>query len=85
MALRAGAVSHGGFDAPERHGDRRAETRAHPVDQPPGERHHEGVSQLESEDNPSVIRFAPAKLFFECRLQQSEDLAVDIIDGSGEE
>jgi len=77
-------VRHG-RRAPQGDGHRVAQARARPVDEAAGERHHQRIGQLESEDDPAVVRLAPVELGCERRLEQPEHLAIDVVDGGGEE
>jgi hypothetical protein len=77
-------VAHGRY-APHHHGQHIADPHAQPVDHSARQRHHQPVGQLKCGDDPAVIGFIPAEIFLEDRLQQPEHLAVDIVDGAGEE
>jgi len=55
------------------------------VDKPPGEQHGNRIDKLEHRRNVRVIGVAPAKLRGQLWRQQAEHLAVEVVDGGGEE
>lgn len=80
-----GSVSYRG-KAPQNDGEREADPCADFVHHPAREEQADGVGELETENNSRVNALVlPLKLFHECRLQNADDLAVDVIDGGGKE
>ncbi len=77
-------VRHRG-QAPYDQGDGIALFRPQPVDHPAGEQKSDRVGELEREDDIGVVDLAPAELLLECRLQDADDLAIDVVDGRREE
>ena len=71
--------------APDHDGQRIADACPQPVDDASGDGHHGGVSALKGEHHPAEVGFVPAKLPFEDGLQNTEDLAVDVVDSGREE
>ena len=55
------------------------------VDDATREQHPDGVGKLEAEDDRGIGPLIPAEFLFQGRLQQADDLAVDIVDRGGEE
>src|SRR5581483_4211449 len=47
--------------------------------------HHDGVSQLKGEDDPTVVAFRPAESLLEMRLKHRDGLPVNVVDGGGKE
>ena len=78
-------VAHGGH-APDDDRDGEAAPRAELVHHPAGQQQPDRVGELEGEDDGGVDALVlPAELLHEGRLQDADDLAVDVVDGGGEE
>ena len=72
-------------DAPDDQRDDVAFLGAEPVDHPAGEEKGDGVGELEREDDVGVVDLAPAELALQRRLQDPDDLPVDVVDRRREE
>ena len=77
-------MAHGG-QTPDGDEDDEALLDADAVDDATREHHADGVGELEAEDDGGVGPLIPAKLLLQGRLQQANDLTVDIVDCGGEE
>lgn len=78
-------VGHGG-EAPQDHGQGESAPRAHPIHDATGQQQADGVGQLEAENDGGINAFvAPLKFLHQRRFEDADDLAVNVIDGRGEE
>src|SRR5262249_61704326 len=77
-------VRHGG-EAPQRDGDRIADLRAVAIDEPAEEKQSDRVRPLERRVDQAELFVRPAQFTIEKLLDQGQDLAVDVINGCGEE
>ena len=57
-----------------------ARLRAEPIHHPAGEQEPDRVGELEREDDVGVVDLAPAELLLQRRLQDADDLPVDVVD-----
>ena len=51
----------------------------------PGEQQADGVGELEREHDVRVVDLGPAELLLQCRLEDADDLAIDVVDSRREE
>ncbi len=70
---------------PDGKGERIAEARADPVDDPAKTQIADGVGALKPKDDIRVGRLGPTQLGLQCRLQLPDRLSIDIVDGGGRE
>ena len=56
-----------------------------PIDQPAGDQKPDRVRELEREDDVAVVDFRPAELLLQRRLEDPDDLAIDVVDRRREE
>ena len=77
-------VAHRG-DAPQDDGGRVADLRPEAVHEPAEQEQAHRVGELEGPVHPAEGLVRPAELRVEELLDQGEDLAVDVVDGGGEE
>ena len=52
---------------------------------PAGEQQADRVGELEREDDVGVVDLGPAELLLQRRLEDADDLAIDVVDRRGEE
>ena len=71
----------GGGGAPGRDRDAIAEPRTKPVDEPTEGEHPHGIGRLEGRVDLAELGVGPVQLIVEDRLDQREDLPVDVVDG----
>ncbi len=71
--------------APQHNHDREAGAGAEPVHQPAGDQQADGIGELKGKDDVRVVDLGPAELGLEGRLEDADHLAVDVVDGRGEE
>src|SRR5690606_8779184 len=82
---RAGrCVKHRG-EAPQGNRDGHALARADAVEPAADHQQADAVAGLERGDDVAVIDFAPAHVLFDDRLEDAEDLAIDVVDRDDEE
>ena len=67
-------------DAPQDDGEDEAEAGAQLVHHPAGDQQTNRVGELEGEDDGRVIALAPRKQLLQIRLQDRDDLPVDVVD-----
>ena len=67
-------------DAPHNDSNRKAHARAQAIHEPPGEEEPDGVGKLKREDDVAVIELAPAELLLQRRLENADDLTIDVVD-----
>ena len=72
-------------NAPDNERDDEALLRPQPIDHPAGKEKGDGVRELEREDDVGVIDLGPAELLLKGRLQDADDLAIDVVDRRGKE
>ncbi len=70
---------------PDRHREGIAGAGADPVDQLAEDDVPDGICELETEDDVAVIDLGPVELLRQCRLENADDLAVDIVERGGSE
>ena len=66
--------------APQDDRNRESRTDAETVHDPPRHQESCGVGELKGEDDVGVVEFRPAELVLESRLQDPDDLPVDVVD-----
>ena len=66
-------------------GDRETDPRAHAIDEPAREQQPDRIGELEAEDDVGVVDLAPAVLLLQRRLEDADHLAIDVVDGRGQE
>ena len=71
--------------APHDERDREALLGPQPVDHPAGDQKPDRVGELEREDDVGVVDLAPAELLLQRRLEDADDLPVDVVDRRREE
>ncbi len=77
-------VRHRG-KAPDDDGDRESLARTKSVDDPAGDEQADAVGELKREHDVAVVDLRPAELTLQRRLQDADHLAIDVVDGGGEE
>ena len=77
-------VRHGG-DAPEDDRERKSTAAFQPVDHATHKDEADPIGQLKPEDDVAVIDLVPAQFGGEGGFENSENLAIDVVDGGGEE
>ena len=76
--------AHAG-ERPPRHRDRQTQLGADAIEDAAPDQHHHRVRDLERDDDAAVIELGPADLLLQVRREDAEHLAVDVVDGRGEE
>ena len=71
--------------APEQDRQGVTEPDAQAVDEPAGARVADGIGDLEGEDDVAVVDLVPAELLGQIGLENADHLAVDVVEGRGEE
>jgi len=71
--------------APEGHDDDVADAGAELIDEASGENESDGISELKCADDVAVLRFRPTDGVLERGREETEDLAIQIINRGGEE
>ena len=71
--------------APDDDRDGEPEPRAEPIHHPAGDQEPDRVGELEREDDVGVVDLAPAELRLQRRLEDADDLPVDVVDRRGKE
>ncbi len=72
-------------DTPEPHDNDVADARAESINEAPGEDESDCVGELKSADDIAVLRFGPTDGVLECGREETEDLAIQIINRCGKE
>jgi hypothetical protein len=81
---RDDGMRHAG-QAPHQDARRETDPQAHPVDEPAGaEKRHRG-GELERRGHVAVILIGPGEFMFQRRLQQRQDLSIDVVEHDREE
>ena len=86
-AHRAAAQTRSPIAASDHHAtaEPEPELRADAIEDLAPDQHHHGVRHLEGDDDAAVVELGPADLPLEIGRQDAEHLAVDVVDGGGEE
>jgi hypothetical protein len=71
--------------APDDDRDREAELRPEPIHHAARNQESDGIRELEGKDDVGVVDLGPAELVLERRLQDPDDLAIDVVDGRSKE
>ncbi len=71
--------------APEQDRERKAFARSQPVHESAGKQQASRIGELEGEDDIAVVNLIPPDLALKSLLQQSNDLAINVVDGCGNE
>ena len=74
-----------GGQAPEENDQGVTEAHAYAVDDAADAYRAQGIGDLEPEDDVAVVVIGPFKMVHEGRLEDADDLAIDVVDGGGEE
>jgi hypothetical protein len=71
-------------NAPDDDGRAQAHSCADADDHAAGDGEPDGIGQLEGHHDVAVVDLAPARLLLQCRLQDADDLSIDVVDRRGE-
>ena len=73
-------VRHRG-EAPDDDHEREPEAGAEPIHHPAGDEQADRIGELEGKDDVGVVDLGPAELTLQRRLEDADDLPVDVVDG----